>query len=124
VAIVCAECGATFESNRENARFCSGAHQIEFANRMAKRGKIVMPYLMAWIEGRGGGNSAVHPVAGKAMRELTSIVRDFLEEDRKPCDERPNGRPPATDYAESLFASGFLYCDRKRVKRRRTASDQ
>jgi len=67
-----------------------------------------MPYVMAWIEGKGGGNTPAHPVAGKAMRELTQIVRDFIDEDRAA------GRPPATDYMESLFATGFLYVDRKR----------
>jgi hypothetical protein len=80
---------------------------------MAARGKVVMPYLLAWIAGKGGGNTPQHPVSGKAMKELTSIVRTFLDEDRE------ENRPPATDYAESLFASGFLYCDRKAIRKPR-----
>jgi hypothetical protein len=84
---------------------------------MAARGKVVMPYLLAWIAGRGGGNTPAHPVAGPSMRELTQIVRGFLDEDIA------DNRPVATDYAEKLFATGYLYIDRKgRNKKRSKAS--
>lgn len=102
----CAYCAAPFESARVK-RFCSEKHRRAFASLNEKRGAIVMPYLMAWITGKGGGNTPPHPVAGWAMKELTGIVRGFIDEDRG------EGRPPATDYAESLKASGFLYFDRK-----------
>jgi hypothetical protein len=114
-SVVCAACGTLFETTREDARFCQSTRpgkpspcQVAFRNRAMKRGAILYPFLMAWLEGRGGGNTPAHPVAGDAMRELTSIARDFRDEDRK------EGRPPSTDYAESLFASGVLYMDRKR----------
>lgn len=108
---LCHECGATFQTTR-GARFCCPVHQVAFGNRMAARGKVFAPYVMAWISGKGGGHRGSHPVVGKCLSEITAIVREFIDEDKAA------GRPPSTAYAEALFAEGFLYCDRKRTKRR------
>jgi hypothetical protein len=107
VEALCAECGVSFTSPRDNARFCSAAHQRAFQNRMAARGKVLAPFVLAWIAGRGGGHAGTHPVAGPSMREITAIARDFIDEDKAA------GRPSAIGYVESLLAES-LYCDRKR----------
>jgi len=104
---VCADCGGSFQTRRQNARFCCPAHQQAFSNRMATRGKVLAPYVMAWIAGRGGGHAGTHPVAGPAMREITAIARGFIDEDKAA------GRPSTIGYVESLLAEG-LYIDRKR----------
>lgn len=107
----CAYCGQSFLSNRFRKRFCNVAADHDcpkaFARLMEKRGKVILPFVMAWLEGKGGGHSGVHPVAAQAMRELTSIGRIFLDEDKTA------GRPPMIPYVESLLAEG-LYIDRRR----------
>jgi len=108
VSVVCADCGEAFTTTRSDARFCSTAHKTRFANRMTARGKVLAPYVMAWIAGRGGGHAGTHPVAGPAMREITSITRGFIDEDKEA------GRPSAIGYVEGLLANG-LYIDRKRA---------
>lgn len=105
---VCAECGAIF-SNTRKASFCTPEHHRRFHNRRTARGAVVLPYLMAWIEGKGGGHTAPHPLAGKAMKELTSIVRGWIEEDRAADPPRPSLIP----YIEALMAD-TLYVDRMR----------
>jgi hypothetical protein len=115
VAAVCADCGVTFTTGRSDARFCCPAHQLAFGNRMASRGKVLAPYVLAWIAGRGGGHAGTHPVAGPAMREITAIARGFIDEDKEA------GRPSAIGYVESLLAEG-LYIDRKAPNRRRAAA--
>ena len=102
----CAECGAVF-ANARKAAFCSPAHHRAFNNRRAARGAVVQPYLMAWIEGKGGGHSGVNPVSAKAMRELTQIVRSWIDEDRNA------GRPSLIPYVDALMADS-LYVDRRR----------
>ncbi len=102
----CAECGASF-SNARKAAFCSPAHHRQFNNRRAARGAVVLPFLMAWIEGKGGGHSGVNPVSAKAMRELTQIVRTWIDEDRNA------GRPSLIPYVDALMQD-TLYIDRRR----------
>lgn len=116
LTVVCADCGGSFETTRTDARFCCDAHKTRFGNRMAARGKVLAPYVMAWIAGRGGGYAGTHPVAGPAMREITSIARSFIDEDKAA------GRPSTIGYVESLLADG-LYIDRK-PKRRVSAPGQ
>jgi len=102
----CAECGAVF-LNARKAAFCSPAHHRRFNNRRLSRGAIAQPFLMAWIEGKGGGHSGVNPVSARAMRELTVIVRCWIDEDRAA------GRPSLIPYVDALMADS-LYIDRKR----------
>jgi hypothetical protein len=71
----------------------------------------VLPYLMAWIEGKGGGHSGVNPVSAKAMRELTSIVREWIDEDRNA------GRPSMIPYVDGLMADTLLIDRRDRGQR-------
>jgi len=113
--VLCANCGNAFQTASESVRFCPkspgakrSACAVAFARRSETRGKVVMPYLMAWLEGRGGGNTPAHPVAGWAMKEMTQMVRDFIDEDRA------EGRPPSTLYAETMQATGTLYIDRRK----------
>ena len=105
----CAECGTAFETTRK-ARFCCDDHKAEYRKRLAIRGKVLTPYVLAWIEGRGGGHAGTHPVGGPSMREITSIARSFIDEDRK------KGRPSAIPYVERLLAEG-LYIDRRSTRR-------
>ena len=106
--VVCEDCGQSFNTTRTDARFCSAAHQRRYRNRMAARGAVLAPYVMAWIAGRGGGHAGTHPVAGPAMREITSIARGFIDEDVEA------GRPPVRDYVAAMLANGDRYIDRKR----------
>lgn len=115
--VSCANCGAVFET-RHNGRFCPvkqtpGARrkaspcQRVFAKRMEVEGKLLAPFVKAWIAGRGGGHSGSHPVAGKCLTEITSIVRILLEADKAA------NRPSPIPYVESLFREGY-YIDRAR----------
>lgn len=70
------------------------------------------PYVLAWVEGKGGGHSGVNPLAAQAMRELTAIARGYIDEDRAAS------RPSSLCYVESLFADGMRYFDRQRPTRR------
>lgn len=83
-------------------------HHRQFNNRRLTRGAVILPFVMAWIEGKGGGNTPTHPTAGPSMREVTQIVRSWIDEDRAA------GRPSMIPYVETLFADGLLYCDRRR----------
>jgi len=114
---VCQFCGSQFQSVRAG-RFCPGTdHQVQFANLLTKRGKLVAAYVQAWIEGRGGGHAGSHPVAGKCQSEITAIARGWIEEDRAA------GRPSMIAYVEDIFDAGFLYMDRRRpVKRGASAA--
>lgn len=104
----CANCGATFSTPRHNARFCPATKcSRQFRRRMEDRGRALAPFVMAWIEGRGGGHAGTHPVAGPAMKEITAIAREFIDQDRE------EGRPSTIAYVESLLAES-LYIDRKR----------
>lgn len=102
----CAECGAIF-SNARKAAFCSPEHHRRFNNRRLSRGAIILPFAMAWIEGKGGGHSGVNPVSAAAMRELTSIIRGWIDEDRQA------GRPSLIPYVDALMRD-TLYIDRKK----------
>jgi hypothetical protein len=106
----CAECGCSFPTTR-GATFCSTPHRVAHERRRMARGKVLAPYVLAWIEGKGGGHSGVDPIAAKAMRELTAIARGYVDEDRKA------GRPSALAYMETLLADGARYFDRQRVRR-------
>lgn len=112
VTTSCAECGATFETTRSNARFCSTAHRVEFGRRAAKEGALVIAFVKAWIAGKGGGHRGSHPVVGPCMTEITSIVRSLLEADAKAVPPRPS----PIGYAESLLAES-KYIDRKPKRR-------
>jgi len=113
----CAECGAAFETRR-GASFCCDDHRIAHERRRTARGKVMAPYVLAWIEGKGGGHSGVNPTAAKAMRELTSIAREYIDEDRAA------GRPSTLGYVEGLLKDGARHFDRKRPKRRAGQSPQ
>lgn len=102
----CAECGAIFASTRK-ATFCNREHAARFNNRRIERGRVIVPYVMAWIDGKGGGHSGVNPIAAKAMRELTAITRTWIDEDRAA------GRPSMLPYVDALMAD-TLYVDRRR----------
>lgn len=78
---------------------------------MGQRMRAAGPFLMAWVEGRGGGHAGTHPIAAKSLSELTAMTREWIEEDRA------KGRPSSLDYAADLFADGARYFDRQRKRR-------
>lgn len=117
----CAECGIAFETRR-GASFCCDDHRIAHERRRTARGKVMAPYVLAWIEGKGGGHSGVNPTAAKAMRELTSIAREYIDEDR--AANNGKGRPSSLLYVEGLLKDGARHFDRKRPKRRAERSPQ
>lgn len=82
------------------------------------RGKVMAPYVLAWIDGRGGGHAGTHPVAAKALSQITSIARGFIDEDKAA------GRPDAISYMESVLADGRLYVDRKRKAPRKVVTPE
>ena len=72
------------------------------------RGKVLVPYVMAWRTGRPGGGQKSSPIVKQAFAEMNRIVDQFAEDDRKA------GRPKLVDYVGGIMASGFTYLDRKR----------
>lgn len=113
VAVLCANCGASFET-RHNGRFCPAPKGVRqspcqraFAKRMEVEGKLLAPFVKAWIAGKGGGHKGSHDVVGPCLTEITSIVRILLNADKAA------GRPSPIPYAESLLREG-LYIDRTR----------
>lgn len=103
---VCANCGTAFETTRA-ARFCAEKCRYAFNARARTEGAAVIAFVKAWIAGKGGGRRGSHPVAGKCLTEITSIVRILIEADKAA------NRPSPIPYVESLFHEGY-YIDRNR----------
>lgn len=107
---VCPECGNKFiayAGQGSHQQFCNADHRDKFKSRCAARGKVILPYLMAWRVGRGKKGT----VSSAAYAEVCTILDLFADEDRQA------GRPKMDDYVGSILASGFTYKDRHRRKR-------
>lgn len=50
----CAECGKAFVPAKPWQSFCELSHQQRFHDTMAKRGKVAVPFMMAWRRGKNG----------------------------------------------------------------------
>jgi hypothetical protein len=105
--VLCGFCDTPFMTTRM-ARFCSAKHRDAFHNRKASQVKPIAVLAMAWNLGRGGGHTPPHPVAGRAMSEMTKILREMNLADKAA------GMRPATEMAEELLDSGVLWMDRRR----------
>lgn len=110
----CCECGDPFTitdpARQHNKRFCSDAHAQAFANRLTTQGKAMAAFVKAWRLKRGSGD-----LGKAALAEMCQIVDGFNEEDRKA------GRPPVTDYVESVLKQGYRYIDRKSWRPKKAA---
>lgn len=108
----CPECGETFTARHHAARFCSPAHQRQFHNRSMGRGKVAMPYLMAWrgtkslkattAASRGSAVDKVKRERDRAMGKfafgnLCALADQFNREDREA------GRPSMVAYVRTLM---------------------
>lgn len=103
---LCPECGVKFTTRQGQGRhqqFCTPAHRAKFYSRCAARGKVILPYLMAW-RGRRGSRG----IGATAFHEICSILDAFANEDRAA------GRPKMDAFVKGIFDSGFLYKDRRR----------
>lgn len=106
---VCPECGVKFPvpiGRGSHKAFCSPAHKVAFANRCAARGKVLVPYAMAWRTGRPGGGQKSSPIVKDAFAEMNRTIDRWAEEDRKA------GRPKLVDYVGGIMATGFTSADR------------
>lgn len=104
---ICQECGKTFAGKVSNGRaydatFCSPRHKRDFHARNAERGRIIIPFALAWRTRRGGGATAK-----AAFAEMNALLDMFAAEDRAA------GRPSTEEYAAALLARG-RYIDRRR----------
>jgi len=112
IARTCPECGEDFAVPSSgpggHKQFCCEAHRQDFRKRCAARGKVLVPYVMAWRTGRPGGGQKSSPIVKQAFAEMNRILDQFAEEDRKA------GRPKLVDYVGGLMATGFTYMDRRR----------
>ena len=69
--------------------FCAVACRTRFHNRMSKRGRVIMPYMLAWRGGRGSGQAAK-----SAFAELCTYL------DHCNAEDFAAGRPPMKQYTE------------------------
>lgn len=97
----CAECGEAFKGPRD-ARFCTTAHRNAYHNRAMKRGKVAMPLVLAW---RNGKNKSGREVGSWAFRELCAAADMWNAEDRKA------GRMMAWDFVRPKMAEGWKALD-------------
>lgn len=112
----CPNCGNDVEAGgRGRGRvFCPATEGRKacrelFANRAKSQGAPLLPLVLAWTETRHAKpGSREAEICKKARAEITAIARQFLDE------AKAEGRPPAADYAETLFRSGERYMDRTR----------
>lgn len=75
----CCECGETFQAKRYWAQFCTPAHKAAFHNRSAKRGKVMMPPMLAW---RGSKAKKGDDTGRSARAEMCRLADKFNAEDR------------------------------------------
>lgn len=87
----CSECGERFTLKQAKQTFCCPAHKLAFHNRSAKRGKQLVPLLMAW---RGGRSTKT---AKAAFNEACRLISKFSEEDKAA------GRPTAHEFVDRQY---------------------
>lgn len=79
----CQECAAVFKAWHSDAHFCSAKHRTAFHNRAAKRGKVMVPIVLAWRGKRGSGTTAKY-----AFEQMAKLA------DQMNAEDRAAGRPP------------------------------
>lgn len=84
--------------------FCETAHRIAFHNRMATRGKVILPLIMAARITRNGTRRDT--ATGKRARlEAERLMQDWIEEDRAANDGK--GRTAADTYMAFRYRHGI-----------------
>ena len=107
VARSCAECGSTFETSRETARYCSSDCGKAWNNRNTTRGGPVMQILQAWHDTRHAKPGTREAEINRyARRELTTIAGLFNKADRSRKGQS------AVDYVGGLMDARVLYVDK------------
>lgn len=103
----CLECAKEFAIGPGPGRhktFCSSLCNGRYNSRCAARGKVLVPYAIAWRIGRNSKKIKDNEI----FAEVIAILDSFA------ADDRAAGRPYPADYVERQLASGFHYKDRKR----------
>lgn len=88
----CAECGGCFQPAQVKQVFCSAACKQAYHNRAAKRGKVLVPLVMAHRQGRSS------PTGRQAHSEWARLVSQFTAEDKAA------GRMTAHDFVRRQHA--------------------
>lgn len=86
----CPECGTIFsppaKGPGQHQEFCCDAHRIAFKNREKAHGSVLITVAKAWRRARGSGE-----IGKAAFAEMTAILDQLLEEDRKAERKLPEG---------------------------------
>lgn len=82
---VCPECGKRFTAHHGRQAFCEGAHQRAFHDRNSSRGKVALPLLQVWRQGKRGATDDTR----YALQELSALADQWNAEDKAA------GRQPA-----------------------------
>jgi hypothetical protein len=82
-ALTCAECGAHFTSRWPQQRFCCEPHKQAFHRLMAKRGQMIMPFLIASAEARRYRDAADPELAAYAKQQADALISGWVVEDRR-----------------------------------------
>jgi hypothetical protein len=75
---ICPECGARFIAGNGRQRFCTTAHQAKFHDVMKTRGKVAVPFMLAWRQGKRGATDDTR----YALQELSALADQWALEDR------------------------------------------
>lgn len=109
----CVECAEMFVPTRDHARFCPEGPgrncRKTWNNRNLGRGAPMVPMVLAWAATRhaapGSREAAINTYA---RREMTTMARLFLEDDK--AEERGD----VVEYVAALMDGNTLYIDRRR----------
>jgi len=96
----CQACAAPVVG-RANKTFCDNACKTAFHNLQAKRGKVALPLLLAWTQGRHKNTEA----SRYARAELFTLASMWTREDRAA------GRPPMAEYVQLKMDAGWRAVD-------------
>lgn len=99
----CPECAEQFIGSRD-AVFCSPAHKNTHGNRSMKRGRIMVPLVLAWRAGKSGSEKTKGS-SKWAFSELCRLADRWNKEDRDA------GRAPMGDYLLPKINTGWTVAD-------------
>lgn len=100
-ARICPECAVSFQGHKDS-RFCSDRCKNTFHNRSAKRGKVAIPLLLAWLGGSRAKGDTARAYARRQVEELSQL---WLAEDKAA------GRMPAPEFVRHKQAMGWRAVD-------------
>jgi hypothetical protein len=79
---ICPECSEHFIAHHGRMRFCTPAHQAAFHERNKTRGKMLLPFVLVWRGGRGGGGQGTSDEAKYAFAQVCALADIYNAEDR------------------------------------------